>query len=138
VKRRLIPSFWVLRWSRAAVPGAQRPDKVPRVGCLTSGGSSGAQPLYDAFRETLRQLGYVEGQSIAIEYRSAGSHIERLLELARELVQLKVDVIFTTAASGGRAAFEATKVIPIVVAVMGDPVTAPSQSSLAEFEGQAV
>jgi putative ABC transport system substrate-binding protein len=133
LKRRVVLGLAMVASSRPA--GAQRPDRVRRIGCLINGGSSGAQPLYDAFRETLRQLGYVEGQSILIEYRSPGSRIERLPELARELVELKVDVIFTTAASGGRAAFEATKVIPIVVAVMGDPVGDGLIASLAHPGG---
>src|SRR5882672_12685360 len=70
-----------------------QPAKVPRIGVL-SPGSPGPSPLLDAFRQGLRELGYVEGQNIRLEYRFAETRLERLSGLATELIDLKVDVIF--------------------------------------------
>src|SRR5438093_13504556 len=80
------------------IAGAQQPKKVPRIGFLVSGSPSSTREVgqVEAFRQGLRELGYVEGQNIAIEYRYAEGAEERLLNLAAELVQLKVDVIFTS------------------------------------------
>jgi putative ABC transport system substrate-binding protein len=117
-----------------AVSGAQ-PAKVPRVGYLLANSASDfqVQRALDVFRQALRELGYVEGQSVAIEYRSAEGKPERLPELATELVRLKVDVIVT---GGGvppaQAAQRATKVIPIVMSGVADPVAAGLVTSLAQ------
>ena len=80
---------------------AQQPKKVPRIGVL-SPGSPGPSPLLDAFRQGLRELGYVEGQNIAVEYRFAEANPEPLSDLAGELVRLKVDVILTINTGGIR------------------------------------
>ncbi len=99
---------------------AQQPGKIPRIGVL-SPGSLGPSPLLDAFRQGLRELGYIEGQNIAIEYRFAEAKLERLPDLAAGLVHLKVDVIFTINTPASQAAKNATKTIPIVFTYVAEP-----------------
>ena len=99
---------------------AQQPRKVPRIGVL-SPGFPGPSPLLDAFRQGLRELGYVEGQNIAVEYRFAEANPEPLPNLAGELVRLKVDVILTVNTAASQAAKNATKTIPIVFTYVADP-----------------
>lgn len=94
---------------------------LPRVGYLGYSSPTLEQHLVTAFRQGLRDLGYVEGQNVAIEYRSAEGQLERLPALAADLVRLKVDVIVTLATPGALAAKRATSTIPIVVAAMADP-----------------
>ena len=114
---------------------AQQAAKVPRIGYLVS--NLAASPhLHEAFRQGLRDLGYVEGRSVVIEYRDAGGKYDRLPALAAELVALKVDVI--VAAGGTRsslAAKHATRTLPIVFAVAGDPVATGLVTSLARPGG---
>jgi putative ABC transport system substrate-binding protein len=119
----------------AAPPAAvaQQPAKVPRVGLLRPGAPP--DPYVDAFRQGLRDVGYVEGQTIAIEYRWAEGRPARLPLLAAELVQLKVDVIVTQGELAARAGKEATSTIPIVMATSGDPVGAGLMASLARPGG---
>jgi putative ABC transport system substrate-binding protein len=106
----------------ALAAAAQPPEKVHRIGVLLSSGSAlWAQPLLEAFRQGLRDLGYVEGQNLVIEYRSAEGHDERLPALAAELVQLQVEVLVAPGPAPGPAAQHATRTIPIVMAVF-DPV----------------
>jgi len=102
---------------------AQQVGKVPRIGFLFSGASGPAREV-DTFRQGLRDLGYVEGQNIAIEYRFAGGQVERLPELAAELVRLKLDVIVAPYTPPALAAKRATSTIPIVFAVVADAVGA--------------
>ncbi|MEO8006408.1 MAG: ABC transporter substrate-binding protein [Betaproteobacteria bacterium] len=92
-------------------------------------------PLYAAMRQRLRELGYVEGRDIRIEFRTAAGHPERMQDLADELVRLKVDVIFTLTAVATAAARHATSEIPIVMALGGDPVAAGLATSLAHPGG---
>ena len=109
--------------------------KVPRLGFLDPHTPSIAAPFHDAFRRRLRELGYVEGQNIAIEYRFAEGQTERLPELAAGLVRGDVDVIIA-GATGVRAAQRATTAIPIVmVGYGGDPVRAGLVASLARPGG---
>ena len=103
------------------VADAQRPSKVPRLGWL--GNNSPTFPPYEAFREGLRELGYVEGKNISIEARWAAGNLDRLPALTRELVDLNVDLLFVAGDQGLRAAKEATAIIPIVVAAC-DPLDA--------------
>jgi putative tryptophan/tyrosine transport system substrate-binding protein len=112
---------------------AQEAGKVPRVGILSLADSA-QERAGGAFREGLRELGYVEGQTIAIEYRLAEGKEERFPDLASELVHLKVDVIFATVAAAVRAAQHATKAIPIVT-VVNDPVAAGFVASVARPGG---
>jgi putative ABC transport system substrate-binding protein len=100
---------------------AQQAKKVHRIGVL-SPGSPGPSPLLDAFRQGLRELAYVEGQNVVLEYRYAEAKSERLPDLAAELVRLKVDVIFTINATAARAAKNVTKTIPIVFTWVADPL----------------
>src|SRR5713226_6010620 len=104
----------------AGMAEAQQPKKVPRIGVL-SPGFPGPSPLLDAFRQGLRELGYVEGQNIAFEYRFAEAKPEPLPDLAAELVRLKVDVILTINIPASQAAKNATKSIPIVFTYIADP-----------------
>jgi ABC-type uncharacterized transport system substrate-binding protein len=113
--------------------GAQQPTKVPRIGYLAAAARS---PLRtDTFRLGLRQLGYVEAKSIVIEYRYAEGKLDRLSELAAELVRLKVDVIVTAGPAPTRAAKAATATIPIVMTQDPDPVGNGFVASLARPGG---
>jgi putative ABC transport system substrate-binding protein len=101
---------------------AQPAGKLYRIGYL-AGGSATANPSFaEAFRQGLRELGWVEGQNIAIEYRFAEGRLDRLPDLAAELVRLKVDIIVATPTPAAVAARNATRTIPIVMRGVGDPV----------------
>src|SRR6266545_3029720 len=116
---------------------AQQPKKVPRIGYLLAGDPASESTRFEAIRLALRELGYIEGQNIAIEYRYAEGKPGRNQELAAELVRLKVDIIVV---AGGdppiRAAKNATKTIPIIMVGVGlDPVVAGLVESLARPGG---
>jgi putative ABC transport system substrate-binding protein len=115
------------------VADAQPAANVPRIGFFSSDSpaSAGAQSSLEAFRQGLRELGYVEGQNIAIEERFAAWRAERLAELAAELVRLNVEVIVTQAAPATQAARHATRTIPIVFTNVNDPVGQGIVASLA-------
>src|SRR6266511_4265264 len=117
-------------WPLAA--RAQQP-KVPTIGALVIGNISPEQ-FWREFRQGLRDLGYIEGRNIAFEFRSAEGHLDRLPELAAELVRLKVDVIVTLYVPPSLAAKHATTEIPIV-AIVGDPVETGIVSNLAHPGG---
>jgi len=110
---------------------AQHTGQTVLIGYLGNSSPTLEADLVAAFREGLRQLGYVDGQNLSIRYQWAEGRQERLAVLARELVQLKPDVIVTSGTPGGLAAKEATQSIPIVMAVAGDPLAAGLVSSLA-------
>src|SRR5439155_666230 len=97
--------------------------------------ASAAAPRVDAFRQGLRELGYVEGQNIVVEYRYADGNLDRMADLAAELIRLKVDVIVSGTEQGTRAAQQATKSTPIVLAASGDPVASGFAASLARPGG---
>src|SRR5262245_47511339 len=102
--------------------GAQPAAKLPRIGYLAVDLAAGIRNR-DAFLQGLRDLGYVEGRNVVIEYRDAESRLERLPALAAELVALKVDVIVAGGGTAGAlAAKQATPTLPVVVTVVGDPV----------------
>jgi putative tryptophan/tyrosine transport system substrate-binding protein len=116
---------------------AQQPRKVPRIGYLSIGDPATESTRAEAFRLALRELGYIEGQNVAFEYRYREGKLDRLAELAAGLVRLKVDLIV---ASGGspviRPAMNATKTIPIVLMGQGlDPVKEGFVESLARPGG---
>jgi putative ABC transport system substrate-binding protein len=113
--------------------GAQQAGKVYRIGYLAP--DSGPSLSSEAFRQGLRDLGWVEGRNIVIEYRWAGGRRERLADLATELVQLKVDIILGSTTPGALAAKKATKTIPIVIPVSNDPVGSGLVESLARPGG---
>jgi len=100
---------------------AQQAGKVYRVGILEPIPAAQNAANLDALRKGLRELGYVEGQNLIIEYRSADGRAERFPELASELVRLKVDLLVTRGTPAARAAKNATGTIPVVMATMGDP-----------------
>jgi putative tryptophan/tyrosine transport system substrate-binding protein len=115
---------------------AQHSDsKAPRIGFLTRKTDASVSAQIDAFRQGLRDVGWIEGKSISIEYRDAGGQLDRLLPLAAELVALNVDVIVTVDTPPTQAAKQATDTIPIVVAVSADPVGAGLVKSLAHPGG---
>ena len=114
---------------------AQQPTKVPRIGYLAGSALFSVSNRADAFRQGLRELGYVEGKNIVIEWRYAEGKLERVSELAAELVRLKVDIIVTAGPTPTRSAKEATKTIPIVMAQDGDPVGSGFVASLARPGG---
>ena len=114
---------------------AQQPTKFPRIGYLTGATPDGQSARIEAFRQGLRELGYVEGKNIIIEYRYAEENLDRLPALAAELVRLKVDVIVTGGGPNTRAAKEATTTIPIVMAQDSDPVANGFVASLARPGG---
>ncbi len=113
---------------------AQQPARILRIGILVAASASSFSARVEAFRQRLRELGYVEGKNIVIEYRYAEGKLERLPDLAAELVRLKVDVIVTTG-PGNSAAKKASATIPIVFAAAGDPVGSGLVSSLARPGG---
>jgi len=113
---------------------AQQAAKAPRIGFL--GFNLATNPhLHEAFRQGLRDLGYVEGRNLVIEYRDAEGKLERLPALAAELVALKVDVIVAASIQPALAAKQATRTLPIVFASAGDPVSSGLVTSLARPGG---
>ena len=119
----------------ASAAEAQQPTKIPRIGYLTGASLSAISARIEAFRQGLRELGYVEGKNIVIEWRSAEGKLDRLPALAAELVRLKVDVIVTGGPTATRAAKEATATIPIVMTQDNDPVGNGFVASLARPGG---
>jgi len=116
---------------------AQQSNRVTRIGYLTTGylDSPESLAMFDVFRQGLRDLGYVEGANILVEYRGADGKIERFQSLATELVRLNVDLIVASNTPAALAAQQATSTIPIVVPVMGDPVGDGLVASLARPGG---
>ena len=114
---------------------AQRRPGMPRIGVLLAGTPEGFSARTDAFVDELRKLGYVEGKSVAIEWRWAQNEPERIPRLAAELVGLNVDVIVTGGTSSARALKNATRTIPVVMALVGDPLGTGLVDSLARPGG---
>ena len=119
----------------AAIAGAQQQTRVPHIGFLSSLSSAVVSARVEALRQGLRELGYVEGKNIVIEYRYAEGKLDRLPALATELVRLRVDVIVTGGPSVNRFAKEATATIPIVLSFDNDPVGNGFAASLARPGG---
>jgi putative ABC transport system substrate-binding protein len=113
-----------------AVPW-QQPAKVPRVGLLLPGAQAGSGPNVAAFKDGLRDVGYVEGQNLVVEVRFAEGIPDRLAELATELVQLPVDVLAASTTPAIQAAMRASSTVPIVMMSSGDPIGAKLVASLA-------
>ncbi|TMA06012.1 MAG: ABC transporter substrate-binding protein [Deltaproteobacteria bacterium] len=138
MNRRIV--VWLLATvflANVSIAEAQQPKKVPRIGYLSGADPARESASFEAIRLALRELGYIEGQNVAIEYRYAEGKLDRQPELAAELVRLKVDIIVV---AGGdtwiRAAKNATKTIPIVLMGTGsDPVKAGFVESLARPGG---
>jgi putative tryptophan/tyrosine transport system substrate-binding protein len=119
----------------AALAQVQPATKVHRIGFLMGNFPAALTDRLEAFRQGLRELGYVEGKNVVVEYRSAEEKTERLPALAAELVRLRVDVIVTAGPTVTRAAKEATSTIPIVMAFDSDPVGSGFVASLARPGG---
>jgi len=117
-----------------AVAQAQQPGKIPRIGYLSPGRASPPSARLEAFRQGLRELGYVEGKNIVVEYRFAEGILDRIPERVAELVRLKVNVIFTYSTPAVQAIKKATTTLPIVT-VSGDPVREGLVASLARPGG---
>src|SRR5688572_2032208 len=120
-------SFWLLTILFLAfvdLAESQQLSNVPRIGWLSpSSASLGPTPSrLKSFRQGLAELGYVEGKNIVIEYRYAQDRLDRLPELAAELVRLRVNILVTTGTESTRAAKNATQTIPIVMGFSSDPV----------------
>jgi putative ABC transport system substrate-binding protein len=113
---------------------AQQAGRIPRIAFLSTT-VPGPSPTTDGFRQGLKDLGYVEGQNIVIEWRWGRGSTERFPEFVAEMVKLNVDVIVTANDAAGRAAQQATKTIPIVVGIIGDPVGEGFATSLAKPGG---
>ncbi len=114
---------------------AQQQEKLPRIGFLSTAAHSSLSSRLEAFRQGLRELGFIEGKNIAIEYRSAEGKPNRLPELAAELVRLKVDCIVTAGETPTRAAQQATSTVPIIMTTVGDAVVLGFIASLARPGG---
>ena len=114
---------------------AQQPTKIPRIGYLGGNSASSNPGRIEAFRQGLRELGYVEGKNIVIEWRHHEGKLDRLPAFAAELVRLKVDIIIAVGPPAARAAKEATVTIPIVMIQVGDPVGSGFVTSLARPGG---
>jgi putative ABC transport system substrate-binding protein len=127
--------FVVVLLAVGAIAEAQQPAKITRIGYLDAVSLSVNAARVEAFRQSLRKLGYVEGKNIFIEWRSADGKLDRLPALAAELVHLKIDIIVTGGRSATRAAKEATSTIPIVMTQDSDPVANGFVASLARPGG---
>jgi putative ABC transport system substrate-binding protein len=138
MKRAAVPSILVavVLLAVALIAEAQQPNKVPRIGYLSSSDPASDSPRFEAIRFALRDLGYIEGQNIATDYRYAEGKLDRLPDLAAELVRRKVDIIVVGGDIPTRAAKKATKTIPIVIMGTGsDPVAAGLVESIARPGG---
>ena len=131
-RRAFISSVTVGLLAAPLAAQAQQAGKVFRVGVLSLGVAS--TPYQQAFREGLREFGYVEGQNLLVEFRGADGREEKLTELAADVVRLKPDVLLATGSAATAAVRQATTSIPIV-AVTGDPVGSRFVSSLAHPGG---
>jgi putative tryptophan/tyrosine transport system substrate-binding protein len=136
MKTKMIMILWaalIMVSVRAA--DAQESKKIPRIGYLSGSSASLSAPRREAFRQGLRELGYIEGQNIAIEYRYAEGNLDRYPDFVAEMLRLNVDVILSGTQQGIHAAQKATKVIPIVFVATGDPVGSGFVTSLAQPGG---
>ena len=127
MSRRIIRREFVVLLGGAAVAwplaaSAQQPGKLPTIGFLGSATSATEGRWVAAFVQRLRELGWIEGRTVAIEFRWAEGHSERYAEIAAEFVRLNVDIIVTVGTPAAVAAKQATSIIPIVFASVGDPV----------------
>ena len=132
---RLVVMLALIILTAPLIAEAQQPKNVPRVGLLIRNSRASESTRIEAFHRGLQALGYVEGQNIIIEYRFADGNLEQLPQFAAELVRLNVAVIVTAGTPPTRAAQQATKTIPIVMTVVGDPLEGGFVASLAQPGG---
>jgi len=137
VKKSAVPTILVIviLLAVAVTTEAQQPKKVPRIGYVSGSGPVTSDPRFDALRQGLRDLGYIEGKNILIEYRYAEGRQDPIPSLVAELVQLEVDVLVSPSLPAIRAAKQATKTIPIVMVFNADPVETGIVDSLARPGG---
>ena len=143
MNKKLFWLFTLLFVTAGTFADAQQPKKVPRIGFLSAGAGprnkdirvTATDPRLEGFRQGLRELRYVEGQNIALEIRWGEGKTDHLSQLAAELVRLKMDVIVTDGDRATRAAKNATKTIPIVMASDADPIGSGYIASLARPGG---
>jgi putative ABC transport system substrate-binding protein len=135
MRRRRIIAGLLLSLTAPLAAEAQQPGKLPTIGYLGANTPSAESQRIAAFVQRLRELGWIEGRTIAIEVRWAEGRNERFAEIAAEFVRLKVDVIVTAGTAAVVAAKQATSVIPIVFAAVGDPVGTGLVASLARPGG---
>jgi len=114
---------------------AQQPTKIPRIGYLSPGDANGSSASVEPFQQGMRELGYIEGKNILVEYRYAEGKLDRIPSLVAELVQLKPEVIVVISLLSIRAAKQATKTIPIIIMSTQDPVATGIIDSLAHPGG---
>jgi putative tryptophan/tyrosine transport system substrate-binding protein len=135
-KKIMVLSLGALLFALSFPAQAQQPGKVPRIGYVSeSGDANNPGPTVEAFQRGLRDLGYIEGKNILVEYRYAEGKTERVPSLVTELLQLKVDVLVVISISAVRAAKQATKTIPTVMVTTVDPVATGLIDSLARPGG---
>jgi ABC-type uncharacterized transport system substrate-binding protein len=138
MRLRAIPLIVIVALTILAVPlaaEAQQPTKVHRIGWLGAGSPLSSRAYVEAFQQSLRDLGYIEGQNMAVEYRYAEGKPERLPELAAELVHLTIDVLVTSGSPATQAAQHATSTIPIVGVALADPLGTGFAASFARPGG---
>jgi putative ABC transport system substrate-binding protein len=121
--------------SALSFPGEAQQAKIPRIGYVSTNYASSPGPLVEAFRQGLRDLGYVDGKTIVVEYRYAEGKDERMRGLVNELLHLNVNVLVVPTGVAARAAKQATKTIPIVMITQVDPVATGLVESLARPGG---
>ena len=118
--------FWLITAILLALTrqaDAQQPTKIPRIGYIaTAGDINNPGLIVQAFQQGLRDLGYIEGKNIIVEYRYPGTEPERLTSSVPELIKLKIDALVTSSTAAVRAAKETTKTVPIVMIATFDPV----------------
>ena len=134
-RRNFVFALGAIFLTRSIPSAAQQPARIFRIGILITTTASVQSARLEAFRQRLRENGYVEGKNIVIEYRYAEGKLERLPDLAAELVRLKVDVIVTASEPAILAAKKSSPTIPIVFTIAGDPVGTGLVSSLAQPGG---
>ena len=132
---RLVVMLALVLLTAPLIAEAQQPKNVPRIGLLITNSRAAESTNIEAFHRGLQALGYVEGQNIIMEYRYADGKLEQLPQFAAELVRLNVAVIVTSGSPPTRAAQQATKTIPIVMTVVGDPIEGGFVASLAQPGG---
>jgi putative ABC transport system substrate-binding protein len=134
-KKIFLVALYTTLFAFCAAAEAQQTAKIPRVGLLMTASTDEAAPWIDAFRQGLRELGYVEGKNIILEIRGGGAKLERISDLVTELVQFKVNIIVTGGNTATHAVKKETSTIPIVMRYDADPVRMGMINSLARPGG---
>jgi len=129
--------LWMLLSTLAASSGAQPTKRVPRVGYLAAVSATADAPRLAAFRDGLRELGYVEGQTIQIDFRHESADLQRLPEHAAELLRMNIDVFVAVTSNAAVAAKKSTSTVPIVFMGVTDPIASGLAESLARPGGNA-